>query len=220
MTSAETIYETIKFSPNWLDGQILSYEVAKRRGKRLQQIRALKRAIKSAGANHPKVHLILTDWLLTRDQIEIEDQDVKTVLDEQNKTINESLSDTCPSRNNQNFLRGWYLEYSKKIFQKNIFSDNKSSFPHRLAGAQLELRMNGADRIEEIIHDGDSFRGDIEQYQDAIKFLEKAKIDSTRVKEAAKIQWPLAVAFGAATDCPPRVLKPLKHQSNENNNSN
>ena len=109
----------------------------------------------------------------------------------------------------------------RKIFpKKNIFSDNKSSFPHRLAGAQLELRMNGADRIEEIIHDGDSFRGDIEQYQDAIKFLEKAKIDSTRVKEAAKIQWPLAVAFGAATDCPPRVLKPLKHQSNENNNSN
>ena len=110
----------------------------------------------------------------------------------------------------------------RKIFpKKNIFfSDNKSSFPHRLAGAQLELRMNGADRIEGIIHDGDSFRGDIEQYQDAIKFLEKAKIDSTRVKEAAKIQWPLAVAFGAATDCPPRVLKPLKHQSNENNNSN
>jgi hypothetical protein len=100
-----------------------------------------------------------------------------------------------------------------------IFSDNKSSFPHRLAGAQLELRMNGADRIEEIIHDGDSFRGDIEQYQDAIKFLEKAKIDSTRVKEAAKLQWPLAVAFGAAIDCPPRVLKPLKHQSNENNSN-
>ena len=119
--SARAITETIKFSPNWLDGQILSYEVAKRRGKRLQQIRALKRAIKSAGANHPKVHLILTDWILTRDQIEIEDQDVKTVLDEQNKTINESLSDTCPSRNNQNFLRGWYLEYLKKISKKNIF---------------------------------------------------------------------------------------------------
>ena len=96
------------FSPTWLDGQLLSYEVAKRRGKALQQIRALKRAIKTAGANHPKVHLILTDWLLTRDQIQIEDQDVKTVVDEQNKTINESLSDTCPSRNNQNFLRGLY----------------------------------------------------------------------------------------------------------------
>ena len=104
-------------------------------------------------------------------------------------------------------------------FSQKIFLDNKSSFPHRLAGAQLELRMNGADRIEEIIHDGDSFRGDIEQYQDAIKFLEKAKIDSTRVKEAAKLQWPLAVAFGAETDCPPRVLKPLKHQSNENNSN-
>jgi len=66
----------------------------------------LKRAIKSAGVNHPKVHLIITDWLLTRDQIQIEDQDVKTVVDEQNKKINESLSDTCPSRNNQNFLVG------------------------------------------------------------------------------------------------------------------
>jgi len=198
----EWVHWLEQLSPNWLDGQLLSYEVAKRRGKALQQIRALKRAIKSAGVNHPKVHLIITDWLLTRDQIQIEDQDVKTVVDEQNKKINESLSDTCPSRNNQNFLR-----------------DNKSSFPHRLAGAQLELRMNGADRIEEIIHDGDSFRGDIEQYQDAIKFLEKAKIDSTRVKEAAKLQWPLAVAFGAATDCPPRVLKPLKHQSNENNSN-
>ena len=207
----------MKFSPNWLDGQLLSYEVAKRRGKALQQIRALKRAIKSAGINHPKVHLIITDWLLTRDQIQIEDQDVKTVVDEQNKKINESLSDTCPSRNNQNFLRGWF----SRVFYgfHKIFLDNKSSFPHRLAGAQLELRMNGADRIEEIIHDGDSFRGDIEQYQDAIKFLEKAKIDSTRVKEAAKLQWPLAVAFGAATDCPPRVLKPLKHQSNENNSN-
>ena len=206
------------FSPTWLDGQLLSYEVAKRRGKALQQIRALKRAIKTAGANHPKVHLILTDWLLTRDQIQIEDQDVKTVVDEQNKTINESLSDTCPSRNNQNFLRG---SYQKCLItaSKQKFLDNKSSFPHRLAGAQLELRMNGADRIEEIIHDGDSFRGDIEQYQDAIKFLEKAKIDSTRVKEAAKLQWPLAVAFGAATDSPPRVLKPLKHQSNENNSN-
>lgn len=198
----EWVHWLEQLSPNWLDGQLLSYEVAKRRGKALQQIRTLKRAIKSAGVNHPKVHLILTDWLLTRDQIQIEDQDVKTVVDEQNKAINESLSDTCPSRNNQNFLR-----------------DNKSSFPHRLAGAQLELRMNGADRIEEIIHDGDSFRGDIEQYQDAIKFLEKAKIDSTRVMKAAKIQWPLAVAFGAETDCPPRVLKPLKHQSNENNSN-
>ena len=121
MSLAQEITETINFSPNWLDGQILSYEVAKRRGKRLQQIRALKRAIKSAGANHPKVHLILTDWLLTRDQIEIEDQDVKTVLDEQNKTINESLSDTCPSQNNQNFLRGWYLEYSKNFSKKKHF---------------------------------------------------------------------------------------------------
>ena len=59
------------FSPGWLEGQLLSYEVAKRRSKPLQQIRALKRAIEFSGPNDPGVHEILSDWLLTAPSIKV-----------------------------------------------------------------------------------------------------------------------------------------------------
>lgn len=184
-------------SPGWLEGQLLSYEVAKRRQKPLQQIRAIKRAISISGRDHPQVHEILSDFIIDPPS-ETDDLVVNTVICEQNKDLQASLRSTCPKQNNQQFL-----------------SENQSSLPHRLAASRVEIRL-GNEAIADIMNGGE-MNGTIADFEESLKLMEKVKADTNSVMEGARARWPLASAFGADTSNPPRVLKPLK-QTNQTTN--
>ena len=74
----------------------------------------------------------------------------------------------------------------------SLFSENRDSLPHRLSAARIELRLgNSNERIYEIIEDG-KMNGTITDFEDTIKFLEKARLNTKTVLEAARSTWPLA----------------------------
>ena len=98
-----------KLSPEWLEGQALCYEVAKRRRKWLQQIRALKRCIAHHGATHPRVHPLVCDWLTSAKTAISESSEspiVKQILLEETEKIEEIVKEKCPIELNQKFLTG------------------------------------------------------------------------------------------------------------------
>ena len=198
-------------SPGWLEGQLLSYEVAKRRQKPLQQIRAIKRAISISGRDHPQVHEILSDFIIDPPS-ETDDLVVNTVICEQNKDLQASLRSTCPKQNNQQFLSGSLFVRCHYQF---FVSENQSSLPHRLAASRVEIRL-GNEAIADIMNGGE-MNGTIADFEESLKLMEKVKADTNSVMEGARARWPLASAFGADTSNPPRVLKPLK-QTNQTTN--
>ena len=67
--------------------------------------------------------------------------------------------------------------------------------------------------IVEQIMNGGEMNGTISDFEESVKMMEKMKLEPDRVLEGARVCWPLAAPFGAETDNPPRVLKPLKNQN-------
>ena len=102
------------FSPEWLRGQLLCYQVAKRRRKWLQQLRALKRCISHHGASHPKVHPLICDWLsLSTTAIsETENDVVNKIISEETDKLVALVSTSCPAEHNRQFLAGKLATYS------------------------------------------------------------------------------------------------------------
>lgn len=180
-------------SPEWLRGQLLCYQVAKRRRKWLQQLRALKRCITHHGASHPKVHPLICDWLrLSAAAIKETDNDVvNQIITEETDQIVKMVKTACPAECNRQFL-----------------AENKNSYPHRLSAALADSALTGNySRVHEMITSGDYNTGSLEDYTDGINLLKKAKINSEFLISVAQRHYPMAVAFGASRDDPPRMLK-------------
>ena len=169
-------------NPEWLEGQLLAYEVNKRRQKPLKQLKALKRCIKLGGLSNPAVHEITADWV--RSKRTSDSEIVNDIMATENKQLNLNQN---VSESNEQFLH-----------------DNINSLAHRLSYVKV-----GGD-VKVLVPETELNKATISQFEQAQKLLEKEKIDSTKLMEQARAQWPLAVAFGAASDAPPRVLKPLK----------
>ena len=104
------------FSPEWLSGQLLCYQVAKRRRKWLQQLRSLKRCILHHGASHPKVHPLICEWLQLSDQAIADTQNsvVNKIITEETEHLVATLKTKCPLDLNQQFFEG------KKNLENNI----------------------------------------------------------------------------------------------------
>lgn len=176
-------------NPDWLEGQLLAYEVNKRRQKPLKQLKALKRCISLGGLSHPAVHEITADWIRTKRTTNSEI--VNDIMATENKqlNLNQNVSET-----NEQFLH-----------------DNVNSLAHRLS--YVKVKADGDVKV--LQPDTELEPATISQFEEAKKLLEKEKLDSTKLMEQARAQWPLAVVFGAASDAPPRVLKPLKTEKKD-----
>ena len=176
-------------NPDWLEGQLLAYEVNKRRQKPLKQLKALKRCISLGGLSHPAVHEITADWIRTKRTTNSEI--VNDIMATENKqlNLNQNVSET-----NEQFLH-----------------DNINSLAHRLS--YVKVKADGDVKV--LQPDTELEPATISQFEEAKKLLEKEKLDSTKLMEQARAQWPLAVVFGAASDSPPRVLKPLKTEKKD-----
>lgn len=79
-----------------------------------------------------------------------------------------------------------------------ISSENKSSYPHRLQVARVAKIVEKSDDVESII-EGDFSTGSIDDYKEGV-----ALSKSSKLSEAAKSLFPLAIEFGAESDNPPR----------------
>ena len=176
-------------NPEWLEGQLLAYQVAKRRNKPLQQARALKRAIKLSGgaSEHPAVHEIMADWAA----------EVETRPKSDSALINEIIETELEELNRVNVEKA----------NEELLERNGASLAHRLAYVRVASKVENKTSV--LLEPGLT-RATIEQFEEAIGMVEKEKLDAHVLLEQARTQWPLAVAFGAAADAPPRVLKPLK----------
>jgi len=176
-------------NPEWLEGQLLAYQVAKRRNKPLQQARALKRAIKLSGgaSEHPAVHEIMADWA----------SEVETRPKSDSALINEIIETELEELNRVNVEKA----------NEELLERNGASLAHRLAYVRVASKVENKTSV--LLEPGLT-RATIEQFEEAIGMVEKEKLDAHVLLEQARTQWPLAVAFGAAADAPPRVLKPLK----------
>ena len=175
-------------NPEWLEGQLLAYQVAKRRQKPLQQARALKRAVKLGGASEPSVHEIIADWSSNASKSDdaLINEIIETELAEFNKVNVDEVNEELIAKNGQ-------------------------SLAHRLAYVRVSTKEN---RTSILLESGLN-KATIEQFQEAIALVEKDKLDTTALLDQARQQWPLATAFGAAADAPPRVLKPLKMEKKD-----
>ncbi|CBY20343.1 unnamed protein product [Oikopleura dioica] len=171
-------------SPNWLPGQVAAYELAKRRNRPFQQLRAVKRLINHHGLDNAAVHFTVCDWISQAKQTiaAVEDEVVSKVLTEGNDEIMN--------------LTGDVTSYNKKYL-----SENKLSYQHRLQVALIAKTVEKSDDIETII-DGDFSTGSIDDYKQGI-----ALSNCLKLREAAKSLFPLATEFGAEFDNPPRMLK-------------
>jgi len=176
-----------ELSPEWLEGQALCYEVAKRRRKWLQQIRALKRCIAHHGATHPRVHPLVCDWLTSAKTAISESSEspiVKQILVEETEKIEEIVKEKCPIELNQKFL-----------------TENIESYPHRLSAAKIESQLSKShSKVSEIIRAGSFEKGSIEDFQAGLDLLKSGKIESGFLLEKAQEKYPLATAFGAKKD--------------------
>ena len=89
-----------------------------------------------------------------------------------------------------------------------IISENINSYPHRLSAALADSAASGNySRVNEIITSGEYNSGSIEDYIDGIALVKKAKVDTEFLISVAQRHYPMAVAFGASRDDPPRMLK-------------
>ena len=176
----------------WLEGQVLAYQVAKRRNKPLQQIRALKRCLKLGGASEPAVHEIIADWLITSQSRQYEDAMISDIMGEEIKQL--KLEPNIEQRNSE------------------FLASRPNSLAHRLAATKVAARL-GNDNASVLTEGQQLESATIAQFEEAIKMVEKSGNSSESITEQARAQWPLATAFGAAVDSPPRVLKPLKTDS-------
>ena len=172
----------------WLEGQLLAYQVAKRRNKPLQQIRALKRCLK-LNPSAPAVHEIIADWLLQSRQYE--DAMISDIMGAETAQLN--LEPNIEQRNSE------------------FLASRPNSLAHRLAATKVNARLGNDKCLLTELPQLEA--ATIEEFSEAIKLLESSGNSSESIKDQARAQWPLATAFGAAVDAPPRVLKPLKTDS-------
>lgn len=182
-----------ELSPEWLRGQVLSYQVARRRRRWLQALRCLKNCITYHGSNHPKVHPLICDWIsLSKTAIDESENDiVKQILTEETEQIVKINKLEDP------------LELNKQFLNQNL-----NSYAHRLSAAQVEFHQKGEKPVDEIILSGPFNRtGTIEDYEDGLILLKRAKKNSDFLLKEANTDYPYAVAFGALNDDPPRMLK-------------
>jgi len=116
---------------------------------------------------------------------------VKQILVEETEKIEEIVKEKCPIELNQKFL-----------------TENIESYPHRLSAAKIESQLSKShSKVSEIIRAGSFEKGSIEDFQAGLDLLKSGKIESGFLLEKAQEKYPLATAFGAKKDQPPRMLK-------------